>query len=59
MALVKSELQNLGFRALYPWRHATSKNTSAASRCCGAKPWRKWKCSCRSAWPRKGWNTAW
>ncbi len=22
MALVKSELQNLGFRALYPWRHA-------------------------------------
>ncbi|HEC0197077.1 TPA: bifunctional (p)ppGpp synthetase/guanosine-3',5'-bis(diphosphate) 3'-pyrophosphohydrolase, partial [Escherichia coli] len=22
MSLVKSELQNLGFKALYPWRHA-------------------------------------
>ncbi len=60
MSLIKSELQNLGFRALYPWRHAIiEKNTFAASQWYGANRWRRWKCSCRSGWPRKGWSIGW
>ncbi len=59
MSLIKSELQNLGFRALYPWRHAIIENTFAASQWYGANRWRRWKCSCRSGWPRKGWSIGW
>ncbi len=59
MSLVKSELQNLGFKALYPWRHAILESTSAASRWYAVKRWHRWKCSCRSGWRRKVSSTAW
>ncbi|GAE50614.1 hypothetical protein XPR_1631 [Xanthomonas arboricola pv. pruni MAFF 301420] len=59
MSLIKSELQNLASAHCIRGVTPSSKNISAASRWCGANRWRRWKCSCRSGWPRKGWSTAW
>ena len=60
MNLIKAELQDLGFRALHPWRHAVLAKrirTPAGGAARGA--WRRSRRSWRSGWPRKGCRTAW
>ena len=59
MNLIKAELQDLGFRALHPWRHAVIEKRIRTQPVVRRESLVQIEANSRSGWPRRSCRTGW